>query len=196
MISVMGEIRKIICPSCNKVLTIGYVEGLENKSFACPVCKVKHKFTEYRPYQEKKSDDETELGDVLRYRAANKQASVQTDETGLGSGNQAIILGSLILPGITRPVPLKEGRNIIGRAASTSTATIQVNDPSGTMSRSHYYIDVLVYENTVRHLLSIDPNAKNSTALNGVKFEKTDKLVLHDGDRIRSGQVEVEFVLK
>ena len=63
------------------------------------------------------------------------------------------------------------------------------------MSRNHYYIDVLVFGNTVRHLLSVVPEAKNGTSLNGVKLESTDKLVLNDGDIIRSGQVEVKFKL-
>lgn len=190
----MDDIKKIICPSCKRILTIKYFEGIESKSFPCPNCGIKHKYTDYLPYPTQQ--DETDLGDVLRYRAQNKQIPAQTDETELGSLKTAVNIGCLKLPDVAELVQLKVGRNIIGRASSTSTATIQVNDATRTMSRSHYYIDVLVFGSTVRHLLSVVPEAPNDTKLNDVKLEKTDKLVLNNGDIIRSGQVEVEFVLE
>lgn len=189
----MDDIKRIICPSCKCVLTAKYFKGIESKIFPCPKCGVKHKYTEYLPYPAQQ--DETDIGDVLRYRAANKQTPVQTDETELESVKSAVTIGCLKLPDEEELAQLKEGRNIIGRASSTSTATIQVKDTTRTMSRNHYYIDVLVYGSTVRHLLSVVPEAPNDTKLNGVKLEKTDKLVLNNGDIIRSGQAEVEFVL-
>lgn len=176
----MDDIRKIVCPTCKCVLSVKYVEGIETKNVTCPKCGAKHKYSEYQPY-------------VAKQKTNNAQ--VMTDETELGSINTKATIGSLILPGGSEPAKLKVGRNIIGRASSTSTATVQVNDITKTMSRNHYYIDVLVFGNTVRHLLSVVPEAKNGTSLNGVKLENTDKLVLNDGDIIRSGQVEVKFKL-
>lgn len=177
----MDNIIKIICPTCQCILSVKYVEGIETKNVTCPKCGVKHKYSEYQPY-------------VAKQQKANS-SQYMTDETELGSINTKATIGSLILPGGSEPAKLKVGRNIIGRASSTSTATVQVNDATKTMSRNHYYIDVLVFGNTVRHLLSVVPEAKNGTSLNGVKLESTDKLVLNDGDIIRSGQVEVKFKL-
>lgn len=191
----MEEIRKIKCPTCNSVWPIKYTKGIENKILLCPKCNEKRKYSEFLPYPAQQ--DETDLGDVGRFRQPQKQAPGQSGDTEYNPApQQNAVIGCLKLPGVAAPVKLEPGRNIIGRAASTSTATIKVNDPTGTMSRSHYFIDVLIDGNTVRHILSIVPSAKNNTMLNGIKFEKTDKLILHNGDKIRSGQVEVEFVLK
>lgn len=188
--------KKIVCPSCGTVLVVGYFQGIESKSFNCPKCKVPHKYSEYIPYTKPQDENEAQIGDVERFRSANIELPVQTDETDLASVKQNATIGSLRLPGVSEPVQLKVGRNTIGREAKTSTASIQINDSTKTMSRSHYNIDVLVFGNTVRHLLSVVLDAKNDTKLNGVKLESTDKLVLNDGDIIRSGKVEVEFVLK
>lgn len=190
----MEENRKIICPSCKTVLSVTYMEGIESKSFACPRCNTRHRYTEYLPYPV--NQDETDLDDVLKNRAKSGQYAKQTDETELGGVKKQAVIGCLRIPGTPEPVQLKPDRNSIGRKANSSTADIQIEDSSKTMSRCHYYIDVLVFENTVRHLLSIDPAAVNRTELNGNRIEATDKLVLNHGDRIRSGQVEVEFVLK
>lgn len=188
--------KKIVCPSCHTVLVVGYFQGIESKSFSCPKCKSPHRYSEYIPYKEPQDENETEIGDVERFRSAIKETPVQTDETDLASVKQETMIGSLKLPDVAELVQLKVGRNTIGREAKTSTASILVKDMTKTMSRLHYNIDVLVFGNTVRHLLSVVPEAKNETKLNGIKLEKTDKLVLNDGDIIRSGKIEVEFVLK
>lgn len=175
-------------------MEINYVEGMETKSFHCPnpKCKILHKYSEYSPRLVHQSGDETELKCAKQFGPDPKWSQDPETET----PDQIKEIGSLLLPGVQEPVRLNPGRNIIGRMASTSKATIQANDPTRTMSRCHYYIDVIVLNGIVRHLLSVDPAAPNATMLNGIQLKKTDKFVLHHGDRIRSGQVEIEFKLK
>ena len=192
----MGERRKVICPSCKAILEMEYVPELENKKLRCPKCGGIKTFSAYIPFPA--YEDETELGKVLHFGPAGLpgQQSPMDDSTDFVRQPISIQIGSLIVPGVDEPVQLQMGRNIIGRAASTSKATIQIRDSTRTMSREHYYIDVIQQSGNVSHLLSIAPNTVNATELNGVKLDKADKLVLHDGNKIRSGKVEVKFVIK
>lgn len=191
----MNKIKKIIkCPSCNTCITVSYDKdkNIENENITCPNCKNKHRYTEYLSYSGQR--DLTNLGDAMRYIAANRKASARSEETELGNVIKTIATGSLRLPGKDKPVALETGHNIIGRKDPSSKATIQVDDPTKTMSRSHYYIDVIVNGNTVTHTLQVVPTAKNETLVNGVKVEKNDTMILSHGCKIRSGLVEVEFI--
>lgn len=189
----MGEKKKVICPTCRAILEMDYVPGLESKKLRCPKCGGVKTFTEYTPYPTQ--EDETELGNVPHSVKASQQR-VFDDSTDLAGQSKSLQIGCLMVPGIEEPVQLQLGRNTIGREATTSKASIQIPDSTRTMSREHYYIDVIQQSGNVSHLLSIAPNAVNTTELNGVKLDKTDKLVLRDGNKIRSGKVEVTFVLK
>ena len=186
----MSERFRIICPSCRTVLEGDSKEGLESMRIRCPKCGKTYGFTEFLPFY----DDETDLS-VARQIQHNCSQPGSGDETQVGlSVNYTI--GCIIAPGAPAPIPLRPGRNSIGRKASSSSASIQIEDSSCTMSREHYYIDVIVTGSKVTHLLSVSPKAMNTTELDGVKLEKTDRLVLNDGCHIRSGNVTVEFILK
>lgn len=162
----MGEIHKISCPSCNTILAVGYFAGIESRSFSCPKCHKVHKFTEYARTQRSE---------------ANAQARI--------SGNQ---IGFLQLPNGETAL-LKEGRNVIGRRSSRSTADIQIPDGTHTMSREHFYIDVSTQDGKVSHILSVNPAARNSTRLDGIALNATDRKELREGQQINAGSVSLVF---
>lgn len=168
----MAKKFKIVCPSCRTVLEGDYADGIEQKSVRCPKCGQTRAFSAYRPYLN--DEDKTELGDMPA----------------------VIAIGGIRVAGSETMIPLKSGRNSIGRKAGSSVAAIQIEDPTNSMSREHCFIDVIAMGGTVTHILSESPSAKNKTLLDGVRIEKSDRLVLKNGDKVTCGQVTFEFVLR
>lgn len=199
----MPDIRKIICPNpdCKVILTVGYFEGIETKSLACPKCHTTHKFSEFIPYtapegqphkkqQVPVSDnDTTDLHNVIHQ--TNHYKSYSSDETQLNDLTEYRI-GRLLSGGSS--FQLKMGENVIGRRASSSVATIQVDDPSNRMSRSHFVINVVRQEGKGNfHLISLTPGQKNKSYVNDTELPAGDEYILHHGDRIRVGEAILLF---
>lgn len=191
---------KIECPSCHTRLSVGYFEGIEAKSFACPKCHKVHKFTEYASQESNEQEsDETDLRNVIRQKGQSKAATgkyaEEENDTTHFEKNHCMQIGNLrdALSGTV--FQLKKGRNVIGRKASSSTADIQITDSSCTMSREHFYIDVLVQSGKVLHIMSVCPKAINATMLDNTVLGTADKLMLHNGSliTIASGKVHLVF---
>lgn len=193
----MGEVRKIICPACHTVLTVGYFNGIEAKSFTCPKCRQVHKYSDCRPYVQE--EDQTDLRHVVHQKERLEAASGKTftdDECTQFNDSRDSLIGNLKIHGSDTIIQLKKGRNIIGRKASSSKADIQLSDESNTMSREHFYIDVLIQGGKVIHILSVCPTAKNSTLLNDTVVGKADKLILHEGYNIKAGRnIVLDFII-
>ena len=193
-----GRNQKIICPSCRAILTVGYFEGIEAKSFPCPKCHNVHKYTDCPPYMpQAQNTDETDLGNVVHQQGFRKQASDQQtngqDDRTQPCDMRGTLIGHIQVQGYGSPVQLKKGRNVIGREASSSKADIRFPDDTATMSREHFYIDVLIQEGKVIHILSVCPTAKNQTLLDDSVIGPADRMVLHDGSRIKAGKVCLIF---
>lgn len=88
--------------------------------------------------------------------------------------------------------PLNEGQNTIGRMASTSEATVQIATDSKKISRMHAVITVSQADGQ-QAVLSNWHN-KNSTAVNGCTIGDGDSIVLHNGDKVMMGDVELTFI--
>lgn len=184
----MSEI-KIKCPKCGKILRLLDSPTINNATFTCPVCKEKHK-----------------VGECLRIVDAPKQ-NIASEETQYGftpsasaSGDETQIVGAsqsqsklgTLADNSGRAYPLAMGINTIGRKATTSTASVQINVEDRYMSRSHAIIEVKNAGGQTLHILRNGAN-KNPSYLNGTLVEANDQLILNNGDRIKLGMTELTF---
>ncbi|MBO6216541.1 MAG: DUF805 domain-containing protein [Prevotella sp.] len=97
----------------------------------------------------------------------------------------------LVFNGIS--IPLSFGRNIIGRKAETSQASIQIPADDLYMSRQHCVINISYeMDGTTKITLSNYQN-KNRTVVNGKVINSQGGIPLHDGDKITLGRTTMTF---
>jgi len=218
----MPEIRRYICPNpeCQKRIKLEYLPAYEEKNVAmtCIACKKSFRFREWKlfvedtpkpttqdnqgnrvhpeaptppkPQQKKQDEDATDIAHVVH---TIKKPSADNDSTQLAVPPVRYIIGRLRIPGCAQPQQLSEGSNIVGRKALTSKATIQIDDSSRTISREHFYINVLMSAKGMFHSFYLTPGSKNPTFLNGVRVEQDDRYFLNNGDRIQIGNCTITF---
>lgn len=197
----MNKSKQVVCPNsaCRTILGIENVDGLEGKNIRCPRCGKVYPFPSFIPY-------------VGRKVSPNMPGSASSDETSYASGagcdtdatrvvsTGTEALGGLLLAGESTPRPLRLGKNVIGRDASTSTADIRIPDSLGkrTMSRTHLLVNVVRMGDTVKHQISLFPDGrkKNRTLVNQTELRVGDVVILHDGDRITVDYQTLTFVQK
>ena len=217
----MQKEKTVVCPTCQTRITLQNVKGLPEGNVRCPRChtlltvKFKEKeepveaHTYYAPRQPKPqpntnqsyarnyNNGETQLGGS----PYSSQYGGRGDETQLGgfssAGGQhlkAICQASLVCDD-TR-YQLSDGRNIIGRQAKTSQATVQIPTNDLYMSRQHCVINVTRMPNgSIKAVLSNYQN-KNETKINGHTITSGDEIVLQDGNTITMGNTTVTYSIK
>ncbi|MCQ2256747.1 MAG: FHA domain-containing protein [Bacteroidaceae bacterium] len=183
----MAEI-KIKCPKCGKILILSDNPNINNAVFTCPVCKEKHK-----------------VGECQRIVDAPKQ-TIANEETQYGfsssvsNGEETQFVGAspsqpntgVLVDNFGRTYNLSFGVNTIGRKATTSSASVQINVEDRYMSRSHAIIEVKNVGGQTLHILR-NGAGKNPSYLNGTLIETNDQLILNNGDRIKIGYTELTF---
>lgn len=193
------DIIKIKSPTCGKILRLNNAPNINAASFTCPVCKEKHIVGQCQRYvPPTNSCEETQYGNTGSPQSNGEETrtcfgqapSGGEGETQIGPAPGAVI-GRLI-DTMGRSYQLRQGTNTIGRKATTSTASIQVETADRTMSRSHAIIEVFSQSGRIVHLLKNGEN-KNPSYLNGSLIDKFDQLILKDGDRIKMGGTELTF---
>lgn len=81
--------------------------------------------------------------------------------------------------------PLARGRNVVGRKASTSTATLQLPDESRYMSREHFVVEVSAASSgRLRHELTLYKDNVQPTWVNSMPLMHGERVELHHGDKI------------
>ena len=101
-------------------------------------------------------------------------------------------------PLIKKIYQLSEGVNLIGRMTvkSAPEATIPITTGDMGFSRKHLNIEVVKESSdTIKYYMYNAAN-KNLTTVNGISLLGTDKVILHDGDIIRSSATELVFKLR
>ena len=162
-----GELIKIKCPECGAVLTVQYTYGIEQKSVKCPVCKQLKKFVEYKPYQTPPKEDKTE------YEVSESMPGELVDMTSGASYNLSL------------------GKNTIGRKATTSQATVQIETSDRYMSRVHAEIRFDGRFHFFRVLTE-----KNPTLVNGQVVRKDEELILQGGETITMANTPLLFQVR
>ena len=198
----MNEI-KIKCPTCGKILRLLDSPTINTASFTCPVCKEKHvvgncqRFVE-QPKPQQPVGEETQYGPTASRMSSGDETqyagggySTIGEETQIYSAPQSNI-GSLI-DNLGRIYKLRLGINTIGRRASTSSATVQIDTADRTMSRSHAVIEVRNAGGQMVHILKNRAN-KNPSYHKGSLVGPSDQMILNNGDKVKFGSTELTFM--
>ncbi len=194
----MSEIS-IKCPTCGKILKVQGGNNINNLSFTCPVCQEKHKVGDCKRVvkQQRIASEETDYGEAPSPAGRNvKEAgygSVSSSSNG-GEETNAICIGYLVDEFGNR-YQLRLGLNTIGRKAMSSTASVQVVDYEGFMSRNHASIEVRNSNGRMLYILK-DTENTNPSYVNGSMVTKGDRMILNDGDKLKFGLKILTFKTK
>lgn len=161
------ETIDIKCPKCGKVLRVQNQPGIERMMVPCPVCGERTPFSKCSRVQKQQSSNDTELPSHSR-------------------SLRAVLVDKCTLRSYELPV----GRNTVGRAHPTSSASVQIATEDQSISRVHSIIEVV--KTTAGNLRCIISNAKNKngTYINGEKLDFDDEICLNDGDIIKMSRSE------
>ena len=175
-----GQIIYIKCPNDGKKLAVKYFQGIENHTVTCPACHKRMAFTQFKIVTPPSADE----GDTL-YPGGGKATTDGEDTTGTAKSSSQH-LGTLRRKDTQQRYTLQEGRNVVGRQAQSSSATIQLAMGADRhMSREHLLIEVKHEPKTgYVHTASLCREQCNATRINGQLLYYGDKIVLNDGDAI------------
>ena len=170
------QTKTVKCPSCGVVLEVRNSKSEELKIINCPNCSM-----------------------ILRVRFGRQVGEIMDAETHIaGSGED----GNTMLVGTTptgdkavivcggRRYELHEGRNIVGRRASTSIADIQIDVADQYMSRLNAIINV---KKSGAQLLVTISNYKNQNPMmvGTMKLLSGDEMVLGNNDVFTMGKTRM-----
>lgn len=188
------QTKRIKCPNCQVILDVTNSKDEEVKHITCPNCKavLQVKF----PPQQAPLEAHT-------YYAPRKKPSTDSGTTQLtGSSDGATHLVSLndiskesnaCLVFDEKSYPLEEGQNIVGRKATISQATIQIDTDDRYMSRQHCAITVTTLPDGTKKAVLSNFQNKNKTIVNGQEIETGDAIRLVDGNHITMGHTTIVF---
>lgn len=212
------EVKKVKCPNCGAVLSVKNSKNEALKLITCPKCKasLRVKFKQQNPQEPLEahtylgispksstggetqygpspiSGGETQLGGYQNNGETQLGGAKGFCETQLPPKNDARIKTAYLRVG-GRDYPLQIGVNIVGRKASTSTATVQIETPDRYMSRQHAKIVVTRQPGgKLKAVISNDHN-KNISTIDGQDLLQGDAFVLNDGDHIIMGETTVIY---
>ena len=201
----------ITCPKCNTQLKVKF------KPVTTPTEPVEaHTYlgAQKKKPQPQLNNFETQLGGeasskASRYssaetRLSGTRASFETQlstspkqqATTSNNTNGWIVIKSCFLLYNFREMELSVGRNIVGRKATTSQATIQIPTDDHYMSRQHCCIDITAFNDGTKKAVLRNFQNKNVTFINGQPLESDDIIRLFDGDTIKMGDTILTFKIK
>lgn len=170
----MTEKIKIGCPNCGSVLLVAEFDGMETRFVTCPICKARSPFTAFQ-----RMDDG---GDALTQYGGRPALRQQ-------------FAGMLTDAATGRRYFLQKGRNIIGREAPTSKATVRLPCTDKKMSREHLFIDVDASADALTHRATLAKSRVNPTRINNTPIEYGDSVLLQSGDIIELPGCELHFTV-
>lgn len=173
---------QVKCPYCGAILGLKEQADIERKSFKCPNCSERVKYTQFKQLN-KPSVDDDEKTDLAGDATEIVSVPVQRKMAGVLKLNDG------------QRYPLSKGINVIGRKANSSTATVQIAVSDMRMSRSHGIIEVDDLSNGKRIFQYYNAKNKNKTYVNGVVVNEGDRIILHDGDKIQMADTLLHFTL-
>lgn len=183
---------KIKCPNCGALLKIVYKKELETKKVKCPVCHTASPFTEYKKVDDEVVQSVHSAHDDNETHYPGGDNGVNTVYGGVNNG----VIGALIMPnGLV--LPLKSGKNVIGRDAKTSNATIKIPGSAEIkmLSREHIIIDVNHTPGSgFVHQASLYKIEVNETKINGNTLNYADSVILSEGSKIELPGIVLTFV--
>ncbi len=186
-----NEIIKIKCSSCGAVLAVKNQSGIENKKLTCPVCKESAPFKNFKPVAERKVNDASAEEHTSYGGVGNTSAQNTASEQNFTLGILKMSAGS------NMSFRLNTGRNVIGRKASSSGASIQIPTDSLRLSREHLVIEVKkVQGKGFVHYVSLAKERVNDTYVNNELVEFGDCTILKHGDLIKLPDTTLIFEIQ
>ena len=189
------QTKRIKCPKCGVVLDVKNSKNEEVKQITCPSCRTLLQ-VKFQPQQEPM--------EAKTFYAPPKQPVADNGATrlvGSSFGATQLVMAPkkeaskaiLQFGGVS--YPLEEGQNIIGRKASTSKATVQIETADRYMSRQHCSITVTTLPDGKKKAVLSNYQNKNQTTIDGQSIETGDAIRLTDGNSITMGHTTITFKL-
>lgn len=188
------QIKRIICPNCSTVLDVKNSKNEAVKLITCPSCKVplRVKFGAAPPPQQPL--------DALSYKATDQEEAkthiLSRKTKKADRAEETIVNKKPYLKVGNTLYALRPGENTIGRKATTSTASVQIDTNDLYMSRRHVCINIrMLSTGKIQATLRNDHN-KNTTLVNKQPLEEGDEVVLNDGSSFQIGDTTVYYIEK
>ncbi len=182
----MNDITRIRCPLCSSILRVKLVGDLSNKKLTCPTCKSSMLLDKFILLQTNERKERTEYNDINNVEPKKTRCEEHKSSKS--------ILGKLKLGSCNMEFKLKDGRNIIGRQASSSSASIQIpTNNSLRMSREHLIINVQETAMGYQYVVSLYKENVNATFVNNELLEFGDSIILKDQDIIKLPDISITF---
>ena len=185
------QTKRIQCPHCKVVLDVKNSNNEVSKQIRCPNCKSMLQVT--FPPQEEVIEARTFYGpNAGGIEGATQYGGGVDGRTRLGNSAPKNCSNlRLVLDGIE--YPLSEGLNVVGRKASTSTASIQLDTSDRYLSRQHCRIMVSSLPDGTKKAVLSNYQNKNRTIVNNQPMEEGDEIRLVDGYSITMGHTTLTF---
>ena len=138
---------------------------------------------------------ETELlgGAMGGVRSGAMGAAATGEETRFDGPSNSSCGKLVFLNGNIPAAELREGRNIIGREATTSSADIRLPRSFDRISREHLIINVKRVGAEYKHEVQLYKREVNVTMLNAITLSGGDVYLLNDGDTIKLPDLTLRF---
>lgn len=185
------QVKRVKCPNCGVVLDVKNSKNETQKQITCPQCESPLQVN-FAPKKEPLIAETYYAPKHLRNEGAT-QLAIRKDKSHEPSLPKEESHAELVYQG--HSYLLSEGLNVIGRSATSSMATIQIQTDDRYMSRQHATIEInTLPDGTIKAVLSNYKN-KNQTTINAQVIETGDKIKLEDGNTITMGKTTVVFKL-
>ena len=189
------NIQTISCGKCNaKIKFDSQKLNPQKPLIRCPVCQTINMVSQLQKQldvtqpvlQEKTQVHQQPIMPVLPKN--NQITGKHSDEMGW------LIVHDEVTPEQT--LPIKMGKNIIGRASESKPADVPIRTQDSYMSRNHCVIEVIRQPNGKIEYLLYDIGSTNGTFINGDKKSRLRpnmQVLLRDGDTLQIGRTKVVF---
>ena len=199
------QIKRVKCPKCGVLLDVNNSKNEREKIIRCPKCKAQLK-VKFPPQQEpieaptvygtpKTMVDgvATQLGGGLS--GATVLGGIPSGSTQYVTPSQNKTTGTPYLLHEGKKYSLQEGKNIVGRKAKTSEASVQIETSDRYMSRQHCNITVSTMPDGSKKVVICNYQNKNQTIIDGQEISTGDEIRLTDGDSVTMGHTTIIFKL-
>ncbi len=211
----MTKVVSVVCPHCKQKLNVKGADDAVAGTVVCPKCQNRLQVTFTAPNGGGGAPaggplpaDRTIYEKGTGAQMGQQSATAGYPKSDQGQEGRTILPdnGAIQNPGyITfngqplrtpdgRPNPLMIGQNIIGRAAPSSPANMQVPTTDIYCSRQQAIITVLRMNNGGLRTFIRNYMNKNKTWVNGAQLLDGEEVVLKNGDHIKMGDTTVVYV--
>ncbi len=183
---------------------------MATKNLTCPFCRNKRPFSHYlnkaqtggqmQPRVAVSNDQRQQLFQAAKKAQPAARPQRQATQYVAPSAN-GVVSGrasqpwTISVPSLGASYPLAQGRNVVGRQAPDSQATIQIPCTTTHMSREHLNVDVEPGPGGMMvHSVSLTKATVNPTTLNGQPLAYGARVVVNPGDVVRLSDVDIVFM--